>query len=91
MIQDTSFAAFISIDHETLGARVLAHLEISTDGYTCDELEQVLRGKHQTISASLSKAKKAGLIKDTGKRRKTRSGRNAIVWDLINQQTGTYL
>lgn len=84
MIQDTSLAAFYSVDHGSLLNRVLTQLSLSTDGYTCDELEQVLDGKHQSVSASLTHAKKQGLIADTGKRRKTRSGRSAIVWDITN-------
>ena len=81
-MQDTSIAAYLSVNHNSLMNRVLTQLEVSSDGYTCDELEQVLKGKHQSVSASLTHAKKQGLIADTGKRRKTRSGRLAIVWDI---------
>lgn len=49
-------------------------------GLTCDEVESRLQGKHQTISARVNELRDRGWIKDSGERRRTRSGRKAIVW-----------
>ena len=47
---------------------------------TCCELEGVLNMPHQTCSARITELRQRGEIFDTGARRKTFSGRNAIVW-----------
>lgn len=52
------------------------------DGLTCDELEQILDGKHQSVSAKIREGVLNKEIEDSGMRRKTRSGRKAIVWVL---------
>lgn len=49
-------------------------------GRTCDELERELNMSHQTCSASITGLKKEQAIMDSGEKRKTRTGRNAIVW-----------
>lgn len=49
-------------------------------GFTCQELEQDLGVSHPTASARLVDLRYSGLIVDSGERRKTTSGRNAIVW-----------
>ena len=87
MMQDTSLDAYNSIDHRSLTQRVLSHLALCPDGATCDELEVTMNGRHQSISATLTYAKKNRLIVDSGERRPTRSGRAAIVWE-INETKG---
>ena len=81
MIQRTSLEAYFSVDHASMRNRVLSKIE-ELGGCTCDELEIALDGKHQSVSATLTTARKNGLIFDTGQTRPTRSGRSAIVWDL---------
>lgn len=49
-------------------------------GATCDEIETQLNLSHQTASARIRALAKLGRIADSGNRRKTRSGRNAVVW-----------
>jgi hypothetical protein len=49
-------------------------------GLTTDQLEQILNGKHQTISARVNDLINKNWIVDSGLRRKTRSGRDARVW-----------
>jgi len=49
-------------------------------GATCDEVEDVLKGLHQTISARVRELVQLGFIKDSGRRRTTRSGRKARVY-----------
>jgi Fic family protein len=52
-------------------------------GLTCDEIEQILDMKHQTVSARILELRRKGLIEDSGERRKTRSGRKAVVWRVV--------
>lgn len=50
-------------------------------GMTCDELEIALAGTHQSISSAVNYAEEHGWIRDSGLRRKTRSGSLAIVYE----------
>tara|TARA_S200000501_G_scaffold86182_1_gene79044 strand:+ start:404 stop:670 length:267 start_codon:yes stop_codon:yes gene_type:complete len=81
MMQNTSLQAYLSVDHRSMREKVLKKLA-ERGASTCDELEIALEGKHQSVSATLTAARKSGLIVDTGQTRPTRSGRSAIVWDL---------
>ena len=83
MHRDTSHDAQLSL------RPVLPHLEQrvweqivkqGTYGMTCDELEQFLDLSHQTASARCTALYHKGRIVDSGHRRRTRSGRGAIVW-----------
>ena len=49
-------------------------------GLTVDQLEQVMNGKHQTISVRVNELRNKGWLTASGIKRKTRSGRPAIVW-----------
>lgn len=49
-------------------------------GMTCDEIEVGLKLRHQTASARIRDLARFGMIEDSGERRPTRSGRDAIVW-----------
>ena len=49
-------------------------------GCTCDEMECLTQIPHQTASARIKGLADKGLIKDSGARRKTRSGRAARVY-----------
>ena len=51
--------------------------------WTCDEIEYKLGGKHQTISSAIRSLVKEGLLEDSGFKRKTRSGRSAICWQVV--------
>lgn len=74
--------------HDSLEARVKVQLRgrilalvdsKSVAGLTCDEIEKVLKMKHQTVSARLVEMLAAGVLIRTAKRRQTRSGRHASV------------
>lgn len=81
--QDTSEAAAHSLTTTTLSKlrlAVLQTIDSSIDGMTCDEVEVKLRMRHQTASARIRDLFLAGYIRDSGKRRRTRSKRFAIVW-----------
>lgn len=80
---DTSREAAESMEPHagTLEARVLEAIRFSCSaGLTDDEVEQLLGLSHQTTSARRRALVIRGLVKDSGRRRKTRSGRNATVW-----------
>jgi hypothetical protein len=80
---DTSAAAAES-QEPTLGKkqkRVLDLLiEHKTYGLTDDELEALTGWRHQTVSARRRELVLKGLVKDSGYRRRTSSGRQATVW-----------
>lgn len=52
------------------------------DGLTAEEIMGILGGKHQTTSARVSELRDSGWIVDSGIRRMTTSGRDAVVWVL---------
>ena len=65
----------------TLQAEVFRLISIAgSDGMTCDEVENLMDGRHQTISARIRELSQMNMIRDSGKVRKTRSGRNARVY-----------
>jgi hypothetical protein len=81
-VQQTSLDAHESIKPTAAAVRgrILAELQArGSTGATCDELEQALNMKHQTVSARITEMKKSGTIYDTGHRRDTRTGRGAAV------------
>jgi predicted transcriptional regulator len=80
---DTSKAAAESIEPSvpTLQACVMAcFVAAGDDGATCDEVEQETGLRHQTASARVRELALAALIHDSGRRRKTSSGRSARVY-----------
>ncbi len=73
--------AFQSIDTSDMRRRILAYFTLcKTLGFTDDELEEVMNLRHQTLSARRRELVLQCRIKDSGLRRKTRSGRTATVW-----------
>jgi hypothetical protein len=80
---DTSRAAADSMAPHVAGLEVVVLNFVRVPGSygaTCDELEQGLHLAHQTASARLKGLQDKGLIRDSGVRRKTRSGRAARVY-----------
>jgi hypothetical protein len=55
-------------------------------GLTCDEIELRAEWSHQTTSARITFLRKSGYIRDSTRRRKTRTGRKAIVWVVTDQE-----
>ena len=49
-------------------------------GITCDEVEVALDRTHQSMSPRVNELRDTGWFVDSGVRRKTRSGRAAVVW-----------
>lgn len=65
---------------KTLRDRVLASICSSANGSTDDEIEIALGLRHQTASARRRELVLLGQIYDSGQRRRTSSGRAAVVW-----------
>ena len=51
-------------------------------GLTCQEVEMICCLSHQTVSAQIRHLVQGGLLEDSGTKRPTSSGRQAIVWRL---------
>jgi hypothetical protein len=51
-----------------------------THGATDDEIEHALGLRHQSASARRNGLMKLGLVVDSGLKRRTHSGRQAVVW-----------
>jgi predicted transcriptional regulator len=49
-------------------------------GLMCDTVEEVTGLSHQCASARINALVKRGVLKDSGHKSRTRSGRKAIVW-----------
>jgi hypothetical protein len=79
---DTSYSAARSVedDASAIRARVADAIRRSDDGLTCDEVEVLLALRHQTASARIRELVLKHAVKDSGERRKTRSGRQAVIW-----------
>lgn len=83
---DTSAAAFQST---TTMSRALARNIVYSNifafpcGVTCDAVEEATGMSHQTCSARITELVIEGKIRDTGERRKTRTGRTARVYAVV--------
>jgi hypothetical protein len=69
--------------------RIATFIAERPNGATDDEIEVALDLKHQTASAARRGLVIAGLVRDSGQVRKTRSGRNATVWVIPKATEGT--
>lgn len=80
---DTSDAAADSQQPTIARKRAKVLAMFALHDWTCDELEIKLNWPHQTVSARINDLWfKYGAIRDSGRRRPTRTGRLAIVWVL---------
>lgn len=57
------------------------------DGLTDYELEGILQGKHQTVSASRRSLVIDGFLTDSGRTRKNEVGNDCIVWEITMKKT----
>lgn len=68
-------------------AGALGHIMAAgEEGMTVDELEVLSHSAHQTASARVHDLEARGDVYNTGKKRKTRSGRTAIVWHVTTDE-----
>lgn len=58
---------------------VLRHI-LQQGPHTCEQIETALGMKHQTVSARIRDLVRENYLIDSGEKRKTSSGRNAILW-----------
>jgi len=83
MTNGLSLAAYNSIlPHASRLAQDVFRV-ISRGGATCEECETALGMKHQTASARCRELRDRGLVRDSGRRRKTSSGRWAAVLVVV--------
>jgi hypothetical protein len=82
---DTSAQAAASIGDISGLARTCFDEIVLAGGATCHQLTQVLGRPHQTVSARVNDLMRRGWIVDSGLRRPTASGRQAIVWRPTQQ------
>jgi len=61
-------------------SRIYEYIASQPDGATLDELASALGLLIQSATPRRKELEDAGLIRDSGKRRKTASGNNSIVW-----------
>jgi len=67
-------------DGQSLKEAVRVYIAKSAAGATDEEVELAFGLAHQTVSPRRRELVLAGLVKDSGERRKTSSGRQATVW-----------
>lgn len=81
----TSWAAAMSMKTvaSQLGQVVLDAIADQPDGATCEEIEDILEMKHQTVSARIRELVLMNKLYDTGVTRQNKSGRNAIVYKPV--------
>ena len=81
--QDTSAIAAASVRVPThyMRSQVARYISVR-GGATCEEVEIGIGLRHQTCGPRIRELVQLGLVKDSGQRRPTRSGRGAIVWIL---------
>lgn len=87
---ETSVAAAVEIEEHSgaLRQQVKAFIrQAGLEGATDDEIEEALNMRHQTCSARRRELVLLGEVIDSGWRRKTRSGRKAIVWAVLKEQS----
>ena len=88
MIQQTSKDAYESVNRadDTLYDKVLNCI-YDNGSMTCDEVEVEIGGRHQSVSSRIRKGVQDGYLMNSGAKRKTRTGRKAIVWIIADQPT----
>lgn len=81
---DTSKAVERKIREGTLQWRLLELFRaLPNHGLTDDEIERNTHLTHQSVSAARNTLMRKGYIADSGQRRPTRSGNEAIVWKVV--------
>ena len=83
--QATSHEAYESVKPALPKLETLVIKELLMSGpMTCEELEFALQRSHQTVSSRITHLKGEGVIKDSGNRGVTLTGRKAIKWEISN-------
>ena len=80
MRTNTRAEAWESVHGIAPNLREAIYALIEREPMTDDEVEVVTGLRHQTASARVNELMRSRRVRDSGRRRKTRSGRRAIVW-----------
>lgn len=80
--RDTSKAAADAMapKSDTLRAHALHHIRSCDIGLTADEVAKAMNQSVLAIRPRVTELARMNLIRDSGKRRKNKSGKSAIVW-----------
>ena len=83
--QETSREAWRSFlpDSAKLDRLIMKSLE-DLGEVTCQRIEGYIDRDHQAVSGNLRHLVEKNLVEDSGRRGKTRSGRSAILWRIVN-------
>tara|TARA_R110000823_G_scaffold124198_1_gene250584 strand:- start:218 stop:511 length:294 start_codon:yes stop_codon:yes gene_type:complete len=83
--QETSREAWRSFlpDSAKLDRLIMKSLE-DLGEVTCQSIEGYIDRDHQAVSGNLRHLVEKNLVEDSGRRGKTRSGRSAILWRIVN-------
>jgi len=81
-MQETSLEAYASVNFGNYPLKDKVLICLLAGGLTDEEIEDKLVAKHQTVSACRNNLMKKKWVEDSGERRPTSSGRDAIVWVL---------
>lgn len=84
MIAETSLEAFEAVKPKITAQESLVFCQLRILGNaTCQELEAATGLEHPSCSARITRLLALGRLKDTGERRKTRSGSRARVYAIV--------
>ena len=85
MHSPTSIAAAEAVEPNagTQRAKVLARLRWIAQGLTDEELQEQIPMAASTERPRRIELVQRGLVRDSGRTRKTRSGRQAVVWEAV--------
>ncbi len=80
-LRSTSLAAYRAADHRGNRAKCLAYLRHCGDtGATGDEIAEATGVLTQSVPSAMGQLRRAGLIRESGKTRPTRTGCKAMVY-----------
>jgi predicted transcriptional regulator len=80
---DTSIAAAASVRDAVTGRRLVVLEALRTHGpMTQEQVGELLGWPIQSVNPRIYELARGGRVRDTGKRRATRSGKSAAVWEV---------
>jgi len=85
--RDTSRAAYQTAAIGENEARVMAYVQRSASGSTCDEFIATTGVPHQSASPAFTSLERRGLLLRTDRRRATRTGKMAAVYVAVEPNT----
>jgi len=81
---DTSIAAAASVRDAVTGRRLVVLEALRKHGpMTQEQVGELLGWPIQSVNPRIYELARGGRVRDTGKRRATRSGKSAAVWEVV--------